>query len=142
MSEPIVERLSRFTPATGSLDRDALLFEAGRKSARPSRAWTFSTSLLAFTQLVSLVLLWPGMLPPTDERVVAVNGTPPRATDLGVALEQSPSDVNDSHSLWAGRRRFQESELDDQPVSAEEGVFIESEPPLRAFAPPTAALLN
>ena len=44
MSEPIVERLSRFTPDAGRLDRDSLLYEAGRKSARPNRAWTVSTS--------------------------------------------------------------------------------------------------
>ena len=37
MSEPILERLSRFTPDAGRLDRDALLFAAGRESARPNR---------------------------------------------------------------------------------------------------------
>ena len=39
MSEPILERLSRFTPDAGGLDRDALLFAAGRESARPNRGW-------------------------------------------------------------------------------------------------------
>jgi hypothetical protein len=142
MSEPIFERLSRFTPDTGRLDRDSLLYEAGRKSARPNRVWTLSTSLLALTQVVSLVVLWPGMLPPAGERILAVNGTPPRAVDPGVTVAQSPSDFNDSHSLWAARRHFQESELDDQPASADAGAFIESEPPLRAFAPPAVSLLN
>ena len=141
MSEPIVERLSRFTPDAGTLDRDSLLYEAGRKSARPNRAWTVSTSLLAFTQVVSLVVLWPGMLPPTGERTLAVNGTPSRAVDPGATLEQLPSDVKDSHSLWAARRRFPESELDEQPA-ADAGPFVESEPPLRAFAPPAVSLLN
>ena len=39
MSEPILERLNRFTPDAGGLDRDALLFAAGRESAaaRPVR---------------------------------------------------------------------------------------------------------
>jgi hypothetical protein len=142
MSEPIVERLSRFTPDAGRLDRDSLLYEAGRKSARPNRAWTVSTSLLAFTQVVSLVVLWPGMLPPTGERTFSVNGPPSRAVDPGATLEQLPSDVKDSHSLWAARRRFPESELDDQPASADAGPFVESEPPLRAFTPPAVSLLN
>ena len=142
MSEPIVERLSRFTPDAGRLDRDSLLYEAGRRSARPNRAWTVSTSLLAFTQVVSLVLLWPGMLPPTGERTFAVNGPPSRAVDPGVTFEQSPSGVKDSHSLWAARRHFTESELDDQPASPDAGPFVESEPPLRAFTPPAVSLLN
>ena len=59
MSEPILERLSRFTPDAGRLDRDALLFAAGRDSARPSRGWMALATLLASTQSLSLLLLWP-----------------------------------------------------------------------------------
>ena len=55
MSEPILERLSRFTPDAGGLDRDALLFAAGRESARPNRGWMTLASLLASTQALSLV---------------------------------------------------------------------------------------
>ena len=47
MSEPILERLSRFTPDAGRLDRDALLFAAGRSSARPNRGWKTLATLLA-----------------------------------------------------------------------------------------------
>ena len=35
MSEPFLERLSRFTPDAGGLDRDALLFAAGRALRPP-----------------------------------------------------------------------------------------------------------
>jgi hypothetical protein len=142
MSEPIDERLSRFTPDAGRLDRDSLLFEAGRKSARPNRAWTVSASVLAFTQLVSLVVLWPGMLPQAGERTFAANRPPSRAVDPGATLEQTPSDVKNSQSLWAARRRFQESEIDDKPAPADGGPFVESEAPLRAFTPPAVSLLN
>ena len=34
MSEPFAERLSRFTPDGGGLDRDALLFAARTRSVR------------------------------------------------------------------------------------------------------------
>ena len=50
MSEPFLERLSRFTPDAGGLDRDALLFAAGRGSARPNRGWMALATLLASTQ--------------------------------------------------------------------------------------------
>ena len=64
MSEPFLERLSRFTPDAGGLDRDALLFAAGRGSARPNRGWMTLAALLASTQALSLVLLWPHPTPP------------------------------------------------------------------------------
>ena len=58
MSEPIVERLSRFTPDAAGLDRDALLFAAGRSSARPNRGWMALASALAVTQAVSLAVMF------------------------------------------------------------------------------------
>ena len=57
MSEPFLERLSRFTPETGGLNRDALLFAAGRRSARPNRGWIALAAALAGTQTLSLALL-------------------------------------------------------------------------------------
>ena len=47
MSEPLAERLSRFTPDGAGLDRDSLLFAAGRASARPSRRWQALAAALA-----------------------------------------------------------------------------------------------
>ena len=64
MSEPIAERLSRFTPDAGQLDRDALLFAAGRASARPGRRWIAVAGALAASQLLTLVFLWPRTPPP------------------------------------------------------------------------------
>ena len=59
MSEPLAERLSRFTPDAGKLDRDALLFAAGRASARPGRRWMALAGALAASQLLTLLFLWP-----------------------------------------------------------------------------------
>ena len=140
MSESFLERLSRFTPNTAGLDRDSLLYEAGRRSARPNRAWTASTSVLAVTQVVSLVLLWPGMMPRTDERTLAANSPSLRAGQSAMA-EPSASDAKDS--LWAARHNLSDSDLDSRSAPAEDaGPFIESELPLRAFTPSTASLTN
>ena len=59
MSERFLERLSRFSPDAGALDRDELLFAAGRRSARPNRGWKALAAGLATTQALSLVLMLP-----------------------------------------------------------------------------------
>jgi len=58
--DPVTDRLTRFTPNASGLDRDALLFAAGRRSARGSRLWPVAAALLAISQVVTLVALWPG----------------------------------------------------------------------------------
>ena len=63
MSGSFLERLSRFTPDAGGLNRDELLYAAGRSSARPNRVWMTVASLLAATQALSLVLLLPPARP-------------------------------------------------------------------------------
>src|SRR5262249_58967092 len=57
--DPVTDRLARFTPAAAGLDRDALLFEAGRRSARSSRLWPLAAGLLAVSQVATLVVLLP-----------------------------------------------------------------------------------
>src|SRR5437667_12107104 len=79
MSEPFLERLSRFTPDAGRVERDALLFATGRASARPNRGWITLAALLASTQTLSLVLLWPHATQPGARSLVQVVNTPPLA---------------------------------------------------------------
>ena len=52
------ERLNRFTPNAGGLDRDAILYAAGRQSAR-SWKWPLLCAVLLVTQVVTLIALWP-----------------------------------------------------------------------------------
>jgi hypothetical protein len=54
--DPLIRQLSRFTPDGSGLDRDALLFAAGRAAARPSRRWQVLAGALAASQLVTLGL--------------------------------------------------------------------------------------
>jgi hypothetical protein len=46
--------LARFTPSTGGLNRDQVLFQAGRSSARGGRLWPVLSGFLAVTQVATL----------------------------------------------------------------------------------------
>jgi len=134
MSESFLERLSRFTPDAGGLERDALLFAAGRGAARPSRAWKTLALMLAGTQVLTLALLWPHGLSRSTGVVVPVakRGSPPIEPMSGEPLAHP--------GVWSAACRLENLETDARP--AETVTFIDSEPPLRAFAAPPASILN
>jgi hypothetical protein len=125
MSEPL-HALSRFTPESSGLDRSALLFEAGRRSARPNRLWIALTGLLVLTQGVTLVLLWPpapqGMqqLPPPPQGVQP-QGLPPSSEPSG----PGPSLVEE--------RRHLDRYL-DEPAFVGSDRLTPDAPPLPAFS--------
>ncbi len=136
MSEPILERLSRFTPDAGRLDRDGLLFSTGRSSGRPNRGWKTLATLLASTQALSLVLLWPHPTPPAASFTARVATAPePPAT-----FDPLTSGAWANRSRWSDRRSVLESETQDRPVG--DVSFIDSGPPLRVFGPLPLSLLN
>jgi hypothetical protein len=135
MSEPLLERLSRFTPDAGRLDRDALLFAAGRASARPNRGWMTLASLLAGTQALSLALLWPRPGLPA----AGLNGLVAGATAQPATIEPPSSQPSVNSGAWSARHRLLESET--EPGPSRDVTFIDSGPPLRAF-PPSRSLLN
>jgi hypothetical protein len=135
MSEPFIERLSRFTPDAGGFDRDALLFAAGRASARPNRAWMALAAVLALAQPLSLVLLWPH--PATHRPVDVASSLGPQAT-----VESPAPDASESTGLWSARHNLSESEAERSPVPSHAVTFVESGPPLRPFAPLPPSILN
>src|SRR5579885_1926789 len=57
--DPMTDRLSRFTPNAPGLDRDAILFAAGRRAGRGALVWKAAAALLAVSQAITLVALWP-----------------------------------------------------------------------------------
>jgi hypothetical protein len=132
MSEPI-DRLSRFTPDAAGLDRDRLLFEAGRASARPHRRWRALCAGLAASQLMTLTALcWPrsGALP-------AEHRTP-------VAAEPAPAPVvadRDEPSLWRLRDEILAND-GRAPAAAPVAHLVASEPPLHAFGTVPKSLLE
>ncbi len=135
MSEPI-ERLSRFTPDASGLDRDALLFAAGRASVRPNQRWHALCAALATTQLLTLGLVfWPRpvTLPPGDT-------TPPVAF-----VEPPPAPNFDPPPLTPALWQLEEPALATEgnlPAPALMENSVENEPPLHAFGPLPVALLN
>lgn len=130
MSEPIAELLSRFTPDAGGLDRDALLFAAGRASARPSRRWIALAGALAASQLLTLVLLWPQ--PAVVNAPMIVDKAPPK---VGPAphKEPSPEPSPSPSSLLVLQQQFLEK--GDLPAPQHfSGDMVPDAPPLRAFS--------
>ena len=69
MPEDVIAKLSQFTPASG-LDRDELLFRAGRASVPSPRVWKVAVGLLAVGQLVTagVWVAWP----PPEPTIVRV----------------------------------------------------------------------
>ena len=133
MSEPFLERLSRFTPDAGKLDRDALLFAAGRSSVRPNRGWKTLAAVLAGTQVLTLGLLWPHPTPPAA-------GLPASVAAAPRPVEQATDDARAHRGIWSPGYRMEEVEMADRPADA--ATLIDSGPPLRAFAPPPASMFN
>ena len=130
MSESLAERLSRFTPDGSGLDRDMLLFAAGRASVRSGRRWKAVAAVLAASQLLMLGLLWP--------RTSAVPLTPPTAPIVVAPLSPAPMS-EDSQSSWAMRGRLLNDQGDLPPPAALDNL-VPDDPPLRASSAPTALL--
>jgi hypothetical protein len=136
MSEPFIERLSRFTPDAGGLDRDALLFAAGRASARPNRRWMGLSAVLATTQVLALVALWPssnGVVPRSGPFIVQPSPSQP-ATEREAFAPLAKSDI------WSIRHAPDDTQLDAQLAGVV--VSVETEPILRAFGPLPSSVVN
>jgi hypothetical protein len=121
MSESVAERLSKFTPDGSGLDRDRLLFEAGRASVRPRRGWPALCAALAAAQLVTLGLwLWPRpTVPaaPVDHRVPLVAEGPP------------PAAVEEKSALWQLRAQALATEGDLPSPACVEQPMVSTPPP-------------
>jgi hypothetical protein len=133
MSEPIIQRLSQFTPDGSSLDRDALLFAAGRASVRPKRAWMAAAGVLAACQILTLALLWPPAAPPTGTIADALPGSAP------VEKLSLPPDAS---GLVILNRRWLASKDGDLPQTGPTDNLVPGAPPLHAFAAPTPSWLD
>jgi hypothetical protein len=136
MSDQLFERLMRFTPDPGKLDRDALLFAAGRSSARPNRSWKWLAAVLAGTQALSLLLLLPRVNRPADalrESIAAVP-VPQAAPELPATRKMT------NLGLWTARHSLLNPEVQDRPAGGM--TLIDSGMPLGAIASRSSSLVN
>ena len=101
--DPMLDKLIRFTPAAGGLDRDELLFRAGRASAPSPRWWKRATAALLVAQAVTLGL-WLGV---SDRPQTAVPPTvgPAPAVAPGLPEPAAPSSYLVLSRDWDGDRR-------------------------------------
>ena len=135
MSGPLPESLSKFTPHAGRLNRDALLFAAGQRSARPNRVWQGLTVVLAASQLLTLICIWPHPmeLGPGAADVMARHST------LAQPVEQHLLEPDQQH-IWSARHVPNELMLEH--CAAKGIVTVGGEPELRAFGLPPDSMLN
>lgn len=119
-SDPVTDRLARFTPNAAGFDRDALLFAAGQRSARGSRFWPAVAALLAVLQIVTLIALWPNVPAalPVISPTVAPNVPP------GSAAPATPP----APDVWTVRSDPDATQIQ----SPTPGEFIAAGPPLTA----------
>ncbi len=134
--DPLATQLSRFTPDGAGLDRDVLLFAAGKASARPNHRWIAFAGALAASQVISLgIWLWPQ----PDVKTAGTNPLPRiEAPAESVTTPSSPS------TMWALNLLYFAG---DKQLPAWETVesMMPPEPPLLRLRPASrraAALKN
>jgi len=114
----MTDRLTRFTPHAPGIDRDAILYAAGRRAARGSWLWKAAAGLLAASQAITLVALWPK--PPAAVAPVAPAAISP-------APEPPSPSVPPPPDIWTAGSRpdvVQQSE----PLTTIQ--FVQADPPL------------
>jgi hypothetical protein len=87
--DPVAGKLARFTPSSAGIDRDAILFAAGRASAPRARAWKLAAAALALTQAATLGVWFAG--PRHDRPPVASVEQRPEVSEPSRSAEPAPS---------------------------------------------------
>jgi hypothetical protein len=97
--DPVTDQLGRFTPSAPGLDRDAILFAAGRRAGRGGWLWKAAAGLLAVSQAVTLVALWP------KAPAVVVPEAPAPAVGPTAGPEPEPPPVSLPPDVWTAGSR-------------------------------------
>jgi hypothetical protein len=119
--DPVTDRLSRFTPSASGLDRDAILFAAGRRSGRINRLWPAAAVLLAISQAATLAVLWP--------RSPEVTVTLPTPAAVHSASEMLLPPASPSPDVLSAGSRPEDLQKEPAPAS---GDYVSSGPTLTA----------
>jgi hypothetical protein len=124
MSESFAERLSRLTPEGSGIDRDALIFAAGKASVRRGRLWPALAGTLAACQVLTLALPWPRGPAP-------IRPTMAERPDEIVPDRWTVKVTPDEAALSALDRQLMN--LEENPDSMPAESLTPDEPPLRAI---------
>lgn len=123
MSEDVIRKLAGFTPAPPAVDRDELLFRAGRASAPSPRWWQRATAALLVTQVATLTL-WLGLPYHRPTPVLPARETTP-ALDLGAPETAAPTSYLILSHTWESDRHpsgpdggMEHHLLPDDPLTA------------------------
>jgi hypothetical protein len=101
MPDNVIRDLQAFTPV--GLDRDAVLFAAGRTTARRWGGWKWVAVSLAMTNAFSLgVLLWPKPVPPPPQ---VMNVEPPTVIEPPEPYRPDPSSYIALRQGWNAPHR-------------------------------------
>ncbi len=120
----LIQTLARFTPDASKLDRDALLFAAGRASV-PRRRWLFAVvGLLTLSQAATLVWLWPHETSPTRPTVVpsamptiVPANEPELSSPSPYSLAHATKVLNQTGELVKLEPRYENLKPDSAPLS-------------------------
>jgi hypothetical protein len=97
MSDPVIDKLTRFTP-TDRLDRDELLFRAGRASAPGRQVWIVLVGILAASQVTTIALWY------TQPRPVEIVPEVPIPADAPSPPRFVPDSYGSLRATWDGDR--------------------------------------
>ena len=124
MSESIdrIAQLAKFTPSAGMLDRDAMLFAAGKASVRSSRLWPMLAGVLAMSQVATILLLWPKPVQPQVPIEPVTQSKPAESFELPAPVSPLPNSI-----LW-----YRIGENRPVTPSLISGEMVSSSPPIRA----------
>jgi hypothetical protein len=134
--DPLAARLARLAPSPGGLDRDALLFHAGRSTARPSRLWPLAVVALAGFNVVALAFLWANrpeqLVRMADARTAAPADDEPAAESAPPARQARDGDHDRRYSTWRRKVLERGEDWPDSAAMAERAASMNNHP-LSAF---------
>jgi hypothetical protein len=124
MSDALTRLLRRFTPEGAGLDRDALMYEAGRASVPSPARWKALAALLALGQALTLLLVaQPAQRP-----------APPAEVRPEPAISPASAPPAGAWTMWQQQLQG-EGALAPMTVDAD---LVPDEPPLRVYTAWTA----
>ena len=126
--DPVFDRLDRFTPDASTIDPAAILFRAGRASARTPWGWKLTVAGLLVTNVVTAVAL--GYRSPADPDPIP---TPVLVPVIPPALESTPAPEPTSPlSPWSYAAMMGITDADQLPHSEPIDGITPAELPLTA----------